>query len=153
MKKKVKKEEQEKQLDLGIKEPFGNKVAKVKGNIKKTFIQFEVRKFLKDPFLWATLSICAVLLTQQIILIRETFADLPILLPIFRYHISIPKKLVAKEFLFVFPFISATVLSASFFLTSTYYNKEKVLVKFLLFVSILCVLAQSLILIHLTNSF
>lgn len=153
MKKNVKKEVQEKQLDFGIKEPFSNKVAKVRGNIKKTFIQFEVRKFLKDPFLWATTSICFVLLIQQILLIQRSYNNLPALLPIFRYHISIPKKLVTREYLVLFPVISTLALSISFFFTSAYYNKEKILVKFILFVTILCVLAQSLILIHLINFF
>ena len=152
-KKKVVKEEEIKQLDLGIKEPFINKFFKVKGNIDLAILRFEVRKFLKDPLVWATLTISLVLIAKQISLIYDNFHNLPLYLPIFRHFITIPRKLVEKDYILIFPVISITVLFLSFLFTSRYYNTEKFLTKFLLFGSILCTISQTIILIDLINFF
>jgi len=146
-------EKKEQQLDLGIKEPFKNRLFKIKRNIDLAILKFEVRKFLKDPLLWATLVIGIVLIGHQIYLILNNFTDLPVYLPIFKYFISIPRKLVIKDYIVVFPIISFIVLALSLIFTSRYYNSEKVLTKFLLFASMLCTVSQSIILIHLIRFF
>ena len=153
MKKKRKQEEKEKQLDLGIKEPFKNRFFKIKRSIDFAILKFEVRKFLKDPLVWATLIITVVLIAQQIYFISTNLAQLPVYVPVFRYFISIPSKLVVKDYIIIFPTISVVGLLLSFLFTSRYYNSEKALTKILLFTSLLCTISQTLILIDLINLF
>jgi len=147
------KEEQVSQLDLGIKEPFKNKFFKIKGNIDYAILRFEVRKFLKDPLVWATFVISITLILQQVLLIYRNIETLPVYVPIFRYFISVPKKLAEKEFIFIFPVISAFTFVISFIFTSRYYNSEKALTKFLLFGLMLCTISQTIILIDLVRFF
>lgn len=147
------KEEKIEQLDLGIKEPFKNKFFKIKGKFDATVLRFEVKKFLKDPLIWANVTVNTVLIAQQVYLIYKNIEDLPAYLPIFKYFISIPSKLVTKEFIIIFPIISVSVLLLSLIFASRCYNNEKILTKFLLFASLLCVLAQSIILIDLVKFF
>jgi hypothetical protein len=148
---KTEKLEKPSQLDLGIKEPLINKFFKIKGNIDFTILKFEVKKFLKDPLVWAAFVISIILIAQQILLTYKNIAEMPSYLPIYRYFISIPKKLVNKEYIFLFPGISITTLVVSFVFTSRYYNSEKLLTKFLLFSLLLCVLSQTIILIDLVK--
>jgi hypothetical protein len=154
-KQKKKKEKQEKvsQLDLGIKEPFINKFFKIKGNVDFALLKFEVKRFLKDPLVWAAFVISVILIGQQIILIYKNIHNMPVYIPVFRYFISIPKKLVSKEYIFIFPSISIFSFILSFIFTSRYYNSEKSLTKFLLFGLLLCTLSQTIILIDLVKFF
>lgn len=147
------KEEEISQLDLGIKEPFKNKLFKIKRNIDYAILRFEVKKFLKDPLVWAAFVISITLILQQVLLIYKNIETLPVYIPIFRYFISIPKKLIEKEFIFIFPIISVLSFVISFIFTSRYYNSEKALTKFLLFGLMLCTISQTIILIDLVKFF
>jgi hypothetical protein len=142
-----------KQLDLGIKEPLKNKFFKIKGEIDLAILQFEVRKFLKDPLVWASIIISIVLITQQIYLISNNYTSLPVYIPVYRYFISIPRKLVEREYIIIFPIISIIASILSLIFTSRYYNSERLLTKFLLFGLILCNISQTVILIDLVKFF
>ncbi len=152
---KSKKEPQEesKQLNLGIKEPFKNRFFKIKRSVDFAVLRFEVRKFLKDPLVWATLTIGLVLIAQQIYLIFVNLSNLPRYVPIFRYLLSAEAKLTQKDYIFIFPLISLIALLLSLFFTSRYYNNEKKLTRLLLFSSLLSSISQSLILIDIVNLF
>jgi hypothetical protein len=153
MKKKNQEKEESKQLDLGIKEPFKNKLFKLKRAIDFAILKFEVRKFLKDPLVWGVLVISLVLIAQQVYLISINLETLPTYIPVFRYFISIPQKLAVKDYILLFPTISAVALLLSFIFTSRYYNSERILTKILLFTSLLCTISQSLVLVDLINLF
>jgi hypothetical protein len=153
MRKKKEQKEKVKQLDLGIKEPLKNRFLKVKRTIDFAILKFEVRKFLKDPLVWATLVVNLVLIGQQVYLISTNLSTLPTYIPVFRYFISIPSKLAPKDYIILFPTISTIGLLLSFLFTSRYYNSERVLIKILLFSSLLCTISQTLILIDLINLF
>jgi len=153
MKKKQEKKEEVKQLDLGIKEPFKNRFFKIKRSFDLAVLKFEVRKFLKDPLVWATLVITLILVAQQVYLIYTNLPLLPELLPIFRYFIAVSQKLAVKDYVIIFPTISMVTLLLSFSFTSRYYNSEKALTKILLFTSLLCTISQTLILIDLIRLF
>ena len=152
-KRKKEPQEESKQLDLGIKEPFKNRFFKIKRSIDFAVLRFEVRKFLKDPLVWATLVIGLVLIAQQVYLILENLTDLPVYVPIFRHFLSAEEKLTQKDYIFIFPMISLITLLLSMLFTSRYYNNEKKLTRLLLFSSLLSSISQSLILIDLVNLF
>lgn len=152
-KRKVKEREEEQQLNLGIKEPFRNRFSKIRNEISLTILKFEVKKFLKDPLLWASIVINTVLIGHQTYLIFNNRERLPVYLPIYRYFISIPHKLIEKEYIVIFPIISVFSFILSLIFTSRYYNTERDLTKFLLLTSLLCTVAQSIILIYLTTFF
>jgi hypothetical protein len=152
-KKKKELQQEPKQLELGIKEPFKNRFFKIKRSIDFAVLRFEVRKFLKDPLVWATLTIGLVLIAQQISIILENFSTLPVYVPIFRHFLSAEKKLAQRDYIFIFPMISLIALLLSMLFTSRYYNNEKKLTRLLLFSSLLSSISQSLILIDLVNLF
>lgn len=153
MKKDKQEKDESKQLDLGIKEPFKNRFFKIKRSIDYAILKFEVRKFLKDPLVWAILVVSLVLIGQQAYIISTNIERLPTYIPVFRHFISIPRKLSTRDHIILFPTISVITLLLSFIFTSRYYNSEKKLVKILLFTSLLCTLSQSLILIDLIKLF
>lgn len=145
--------EEVKQLDLGIKDPFKNKFFKLKSSIELSILQFEVRKFLKDPLVWGVLVISLILIAQQALLIYQNIDSLPLYIPIFKYFLSAERKLVTTEYILAFPVISAFVLLSSLYLTSRYYNREKTLTKLLLLSILLVTFSQTVTLIDLIRNF
>ncbi len=146
------KEEQVKQLDLGIKDPFKNKIYKIKGKTDNLLLQFEVRKFFKDPFFWFVIVLSFTMLAQQIYWVTTHFTQFPTLTPILNYNLSAGARLLQKEFLYIFPSISLFSIIVSTLITSNYYNKEKMLSKLVLLCCLLTCVSGSIMLIHLTIS-
>lgn len=151
--KKPEAEEKTKQLDLDIKEPFTNKFFNIKRKIDFFILKFEVKKFLKDPLLWATITISLVMILTQLLLLRENYDSLPTYLPIFKTYITLTSKLVVKEYLLVYPIISITTLLLGSMAVSNYYNREKSLTKIVLFSVLGISLSQTIILIDIIKSF
>lgn len=149
--KKSVKEDEYKQLGLEIKEPFSNKFYKIKRDFDTTVLKFEILKFLKDPILWAMLVIGAILILYQIYAIQKDFDSLPQYLPIYKYFMIVQDKLVEKKFIWIYPIISTAILIPSLILIPRNYNREKSLIKLLMIVILLCIIAQSIILIELLS--
>lgn len=148
-----KKEDQNTQLGLKIKEPFKNKFFKIKGKTDSLLIQLEVRKFLKDIFFWFVLVISLLMIAYQVYIIVVNLNSLPSLLPILRYNIAASAKLTSKIYLVIYPAISLVSLAAATFLTIRVYNREKFLTKLLLLSALLCCVSMTISLIQLINAF
>lgn len=146
------KEEKVKQLDLGIKDPFKNKIYKIKGKTDNIILQFEVRKFFKDPFFWFVIVFSLVMLAQQIYWIQTNISNFPALTPILNYNLSSDMRLLPKIFLYIFPTISIFSIIVSTIVIAKYYNKEKMLSKLVLLCSLLACVSGTIMLIHLTIS-
>ncbi len=143
------KEEQAKQLDLEIKEPFKNKFYKAKRQFDTTVLHLEVRKFFKDPLVWAVLVISLVMIASQIFSIEKSFSSMPKLLPIFKYFASAKKELVDKELIYIYPGISILVLVTTLLFVSKNYNREKYLSRLLLVSALVCIVFLSIIMFDL----
>jgi hypothetical protein len=143
--------EEVKQLDLGIKDPFKNKFLKIKSSINRSILQFEVRKFLKDPLVWSVLTIS--LIAQQVFIIYQNINSLPVYIPVFKYFLAVEKKLTTTEYVLAFPVISSVVLMTSFYITSRNYNRERLLTKLLLLTVLLVAFSQTVTLIDLIKDF
>lgn len=148
-----KREDQNTQLGLKIKEPFKNKFFKIKGRTDSLLIQLEVRKFLKDIFFWFVLVISLLMVAYQVYIIVVNLNSLPSLLPILRYNIAASAKLTSKIYLVIYPVISLVSLAAATFLTIRVYNREKFLTKLLLLSALLCCVSMTISLIQLINAF
>lgn len=146
-------EEKVKQLDLGIKEPFKNKILKVKSKTDVMLLQLEVKKFLKDAFFWFVIVFDFVMTLQQGWIIYTMYNRLPSLVPIFNYYLVSLDSLANKNFIFIFPGISIISLLTGIIITTKYYNREKMLTKFILLCSLLTCIAETIILIHLTGKY
>lgn len=146
------KEEKVKQLNLGMKDPLKNKILKIKGKTDKALLHFEVKKFFKDPLFWFVLVFDLVLLAQQIYWIYTHIDIFPPITPILNYNLSSELRLTSREFLYVFPSISLFSIIISTIIISKFYNKEKMLSKFVLLCSLLVCVSGSIALIHLTIS-
>jgi len=146
------KEEKVKQLDLGIKDPFKNKIYKIKGKTDNIILQFEVRKFFKDPFFWFVIVFSLVMIAQQIYWIQTNIAQFPSLTPILNYNLSSDARILPKYFLYIFPSISLFSIIVSIIVTARYYNKEKMLSKLVLLCGLLASISGTIMLIHLTLS-
>lgn len=151
--KKVVKKEENKQLDLGIKEPFKNKLFKLKGKADTTFLQLEVRKFLKDPFFWFTVVFDLIITLQQGWLIYKFFNKLPTLIPVFRYYYVELDSLTNKLSILIFPILSLVISITGIIVSAINYNREKKLATFILLSTILATVACDVILIQLISTY
>jgi len=152
-KQKAPKPKEEKQLDLGIKEPFKNKIFKIKGKTDVALLQFEVKKFLKDSFFWFVIVSNTVMLMQQGFWLHNNMQKFPSLTPILNYNLSSESRITNRYFLYIFPIISILSVIIGVIVTMKYYNKEKMLTKFILLCTLLASVSSSIILIHLTLNY
>lgn len=145
--------QEEKQLDLGIKDPFKNKIYKIKGKTDAMVLQFEVKKFLKDSFFWFVIVSNTILLIQQGLWLYNNIERFPSLTPILNYNLSAENRVTEKYFLYMFPIISLLSIIIGIIVTMKYYNKEKMLTKFILLCTLLASVSGSIILIQLTLNY
>ena len=147
--KKTTKQEETKQLDLEIKEPFKNKFYKAKRKFDFALLKLEVIKFLKDPLVWATLIISVIMILFQIQMILRYLNSTPTYLPIFKFYTALKKELIESKYLYLFPILSGLILLLSMLFISRNYNREKNLTKLLLVAALLATLLLSITLVQL----
>ena len=155
MKKKSKKDskpKEEKQLDLGIKEPFKNRFYKLKGKTDKAVQRLEVRKYLKDPLTWGVIIVCFILIATQGYLIYSHWDTFPTLIPIFKYQLQNAQKLASSDYVLIYPGLSLLALIFTISVTGKFYSREKYLVKFLLVSTFLSTFSLTVILIDLIRN-
>ncbi len=145
--------QEEKQLDLGIKDPFKNKIFKIKGKTDTMLLQFEVKKFLKDAFYWFVIVFNTVMLIQQGLWLHENISKFPSLTPVLNYNLDAESRVTNKYFLYIFPIITLISLIIGVIVTVKYYNKEKMLTKFILLCTLLASISGSIMLIQLTLNY
>lgn len=145
--------QEEKQLDLGIKDPFKNKIYKIKGKTDAMVLQFEVKKFLKDSFFWFAVVANTIMLGQQVLWIFNNINKFPSLTPILNYNLYAGDRVTDKNFLYIFPIITLLSIIIGTIATIKYYNKEKMLTKFILLCTLLASVSGSIILIYLTLNY
>lgn len=146
-KKTKEKTEEVKQLDLDIKEPFKNRFYKAKRKFTTTVLILEVRKFLKDPLVWALLVISIFLIYFQIMSILRVFEDLPSSIPILAFYSTPSKQLIEKDFIYIIPALSVFFLLVAIIFISRNYNRERNIVKLLLVSMLIFVLFLTISLI------
>jgi len=145
--------QEEKQLDLGIKDPFKNKIYKIKGKTDAMVLQFEVKKFLKDSFFWFVIVSNTILLIQQGLWLHNNIDKFPSLTPILNYNLSAENRVTERYLLYIFPIISLLSIIIGTIVTMKYYNKEKMLTKFILLCTLLASISGSIVLIQLTLNY
>lgn len=151
-KKKMQEEEVEsKQLDLEIEEPFKNKFYKAKRKFDTAVLYLEVRKFLKDPLVWAVLIIGGVLIYYQIDTIKQIFDTLPKYLPILRFYTSPSKQLIEAKYIYIIPILTGVLPLISMAFISRNYNREKNLVKLLLVSSLIFAIFLTIALLNIVS--
>jgi len=152
-KQKTPKPKEEKQLDLGMKDPFKNKILKIKGKTDVMLLQFEVKKFFKDSFFWFVIVSDMIMLVQQGFWLHNNIEKFPSLTPILNYNLSSENRITNRDFLYIFPIITLLSLIIGIIVTAKYYNKEKMLIKFILLCTVLASVSASIMLIHLTLNY
>jgi len=140
-------------LDLGIKDPFKNKIYKIKGKTDAMVLQFEVKKFLKDSFFWFVIVSNTILLIQQGLWLHNNIDKFPSLTPILNYNLSAENRVTERYLLYIFPIISLLSIIIGTIVTMKYYNKEKMLTKFILLCTLLASISGSIVLIQLTLNY
>ena len=146
-------EEKTKQLDLGMKEPFKNKLFKLKGKTDKALLQIEVKKFFKDAFFWFVITFTTAMLLQQGYVIYTSYNRIPTLLPILTYNLDTDKTLTDRNYIFIFPAITLFCYIIAMIVTTKFYNREKMLSKFILLCTLLTGVASTILLVYLIQNY
>ncbi|MBI2357268.1 hypothetical protein HYV12_04425 [Candidatus Dojkabacteria bacterium] len=138
---KRKNKEEFKQLNLGLKSPLSNYLLKIGSKVSESFRIFDLMKYGKDSMVWFLNTVSTSLVALQVYLILTTIKDLPSSLPIINYYNIDSMRLLERDFTLAIPIISILILIISFLLSYRWYNREKELVKLLLYIQLLSILA------------
>lgn len=113
------------QLSFELKEPFINKLYKIKNRLFFTIKILEGKKFLRSGFVWffiiATLSEIFV----QIYYIEKYFSVISNEIPLLKMYVSPSLKIASKEGLILIPIISTLVLLISIYFSARTYRTRK----------------------------
>ena len=149
---KNKKEEKEKQLDFGLKNPPQNIYYKYKDQYELWLSKLETRKFTQDILTWFVLIISSSLIFTQIYSI-ESLESLPTRIPVFNYFFTLSMRLVNSNWIYIYPGIGILLLLTGTYYANRYYHREKELSKVLLIAVLLANLSLSVIFMKLLYTF
>lgn len=148
-----KKKEEAKQLSLGLRSPFSNYLALFNSKISDSFKIFELMKYAKDPVVWIINTINISLLALQAWILLQRIEDLPTKIPLVQYYNLDAMKLIERDFFISMPILSGALIIASILLSYKWFNREKILVKFLLYITLLSTMLLTYHLIKIVQSY
>jgi len=148
-----KKKEEAKQLSLGLKSPFSNYLTSVNAKISDSFKVFELMKYAKDATVWIINTLTISMLALQTWILMGKVPELPTKIPLVEYYNIDAMKLIDRQFLFVVPGLTALLVLSSILLSYKWFNKEKILVKFLLYITLLSTILLTYHLIKIVQSY
>lgn len=94
------------QLDMGLKEPFGNRFKNFRYNLELFFAKLRTHSLFTAPFLWISLAIVCSLISVQIYYYLNFFENLPKEVPVFLIARDANLRLLEKDFLLWFIILS-----------------------------------------------
>lgn len=141
MKKKIEKPQQ---LDLGFKQPFFNFLHVIKYRLKNSFRIFDLMKYAKDPTVWLLNTASVSLITLQTYILITTYNRLPKILPLIEFYNIEAMKLSSRDSVFSIPALSTVILLTAIILSYRWYNREKELVKLLMFITTFSILVLTI---------
>lgn len=131
------------QLELGLNSPFSNSLVKLTTKVSKSMMFFDLMKFAKDPIIWILTTISVILIGIQVYLIYISIPDLPSLIPLVNYHNFDEMKLYSSQVAYAVPILSSVLVISSILLSYRWYNKEKDIIKFFIFLVFLSIIANT----------
>lgn len=139
------------QLDLKLKESPLNSVAKYKERFELFRAKWDIRKYTKSNWVWFTIVLSLSLILTQIYTILDKYSILPNQIPVFQIFVDAKMALASKEFMYLFPISSLSIVLIGIIFSNKYYNKERDLSNTLLWVMFLSNLIITVALIRLIN--
>ena len=138
------KSKKERQLNLGLKESPKNFFLKIKLKISKFLIRFEIKEFLKSPLTWFVVIFSLSFIATQIYILINNIDTYPKQLPVWQNQTSSSERLANKEYLYVFPSMSAMVILLGVVFSNIFFHREKFLSKILLISVLLSIIGLTI---------
>lgn len=91
--------EQEQQLDLGLQEPFSNKLVSTRYRIELFFVKLRANSILRNPLVWIIPILTLTLILIQYYYFHNYYSQLPNEIPIFNITNNLDYKIANKEVL------------------------------------------------------
>lgn len=132
-KKNSNREDEQVQYDLGLSEPYTNKLYAIKQDLSLRLKLFETKTFVRSFPNWFYIIVSLFLIFAQIRYLELLYSELPSLIPTYQYIIDLEKRLEIKQSVYFVPIISTVILFLSVLSTYKWYNKKKNLALFTLF--------------------
>jgi hypothetical protein len=143
--------EENKQLNLKIKQSPLNSIAKYKERFELFRAKWDMKRYTKSTWVWFTIVISISLIITQIYTIQEQIELLPNKLPLFQIYVDSNKTLAATNFIYTIPALSVLILILGIIFSNKYYNKERNLSNTLLWSMLLANFIMTIALIRLIN--
>ena len=105
----AKKNEEDKQFELGLKEPWTNKFWKQRQNASKRFQRFENYRFIKQSAIWFLITLVILMNALIFDYYRYIESILPNRVPFLNNYIQLSPRLINMEQLFFLPVASIAV--------------------------------------------
>lgn len=144
-------EEQNKQLDLKLKQSPLNGLVKYKERFELFRARWDIRRYTKSTWVWLTIILSISFIVTQIFTIQEESSLLPKYIPLLQLYVDADKTLTPTNYIYLVPALSAIVLLFGIIFSNRFYNKERDLSDTLLWVMLLSIFIMTTSLIRLIN--
>lgn len=118
------------QMDLGLPDPRGNRAAKVRDRVRKKFLLFETRRFVRSAEAWIFLGVAGSFVATQIYYIVKFYETLPPRIPLYINTIDLADHLGNKIEIILFPVLSGVIVFVALLAGYQLYNSRKELIVF-----------------------
>jgi hypothetical protein len=134
------KKTEEPQYDLGLQEPYSNKLHSFKQKVELRLKRLETKAFIRSFLPWFYIVVSLSFIAVQAYYIKNYYDDLPSQIPLLQYYMNLQKKLVPSYYIYLIPGFSVAILLICLLPSYKWYNKKKDLAKFTLFFMMLSIL-------------
>ena len=147
------KEKKSKQLELRLRQPLFNSLAKIKERFELSRARWDIKKYTKSTWVWFTIVLTLFLIATQLLTIQENIVILPRQIPLLKIYIEAEKALVHVDYIYLIPGVSFLIFLMGIILSNSFYNKQRSLSNTVLWVMFLGTLVVTISLIRLINLF
>ena len=127
MSKTKEKKQEEKQLEMGLKEPFFNRFYKIKAKWEKLFAILETKRFFKSSSNWMMILILIVLNLLLFNYFNYSTELLPAEIPLMQHTMDLAKRLVDINSIKYIPHVTSGLTVVGILISNKLYNKKEYL--------------------------
>ncbi|WKZ31508.1 MAG: hypothetical protein QY318_01970 [Candidatus Dojkabacteria bacterium] len=133
------KEEEQPQYDLGLKQPKTNALRQYRQKIMLKLRFLETKGYLRSPYPWFFIFLSIALIAVQVYWIYYALPEMPSQVPIYLNQRDLAERLAPKMHIYIFPIFSGIIFVASFIVTSKFYYLIKILSNYTFVIAILSI--------------
>lgn len=143
--------QEEKQFEIGLKQPRKNLFYSWKSSLSLKLKYLETKGYIRNPIPWFLGFISIALIAVQIYWIYISFNSLPSYLPTLLYYRDLSMRITPKIYIYMYPTISSLLLIPTIYFSYRFFYTRKILSLFTIYMIFSFIVLITFILLDLVS--